>query len=74
MKKKLTIYNRKEESIIVPSNLKQNSQQRLEVVKMSKPNSTVEIVNGKVVFSQEIIDYFESLKNEENSEWIDKIF
>ena len=46
----------------------------MEVVKMSKRNSTVKIVDGKVVFSQEIIDYFESLKNEENSEWIDKYF
>lgn len=37
-------------------------------------NSTVEIKNGKVVFSQEIIDYFENLRNEETSEWIDKYF
>ena len=41
---------------------------------MSKRNSTVKIVDGKVVFSQEIIDYFENLRNEENSEWIDKYF
>ena len=41
---------------------------------MSKRNSTVKIVDGKVVFSQEIIDYFESIKTEENSEWIDKYF
>ena len=41
---------------------------------MSKRNSTVKIVDGKVVFSQEIINYFENLRNEENSEWIDKYF
>ena len=41
---------------------------------MSKRYSTVEIVDGKVVFSEEIIDYFEDLRTEENSEWIDKYF
>ena len=41
---------------------------------MPRTNSTVKIVDGKVVFSQEIIDYFENLRNEENSEWIDKYF
>ena len=41
---------------------------------MPRRNSTVKIENGKVVFLQEIIDYFESLRNEENSEWIDKYF
>ena len=41
---------------------------------MSMQNSTVEIKNGKVVFSQEIIDYFENLRNEKTSEWIDKYF
>ena len=41
---------------------------------MPRRNSTVKIVDGKVVFSQEIIDYFENLRNEENSEWIDKYF
>ena len=41
---------------------------------MSRRNSTVKIENGKVVFSQEIIDYFENLRNEKNSEWIDKYF
>ena len=41
---------------------------------MSIQNSTVEIKNGKVVFSQEIINYFENLRNEKNSEWIDKYF
>ena len=37
-------------------------------------NSTVEIKDGKVVFSEEVLEYFESLRNEENSEWIDKYF
>ena len=41
---------------------------------MSKRNSTVEIVNGKVVFSTEVLSYFENLRTEENSEWIDKYF
>ena len=41
---------------------------------MSKRNSTVEIKNGKVVFSTEILEYFESIRTEENSEWIDKYF
>lgn len=41
---------------------------------MSKRNSTVKIVDGKVVFSKEIIDYFENLRTEENSIWIDKYF
>lgn len=41
---------------------------------MSKKNSTVKIENGKVVFSQEIIDYFENLRTVENSEWIDEYF
>lgn len=41
---------------------------------MSIQNSTVEIKNDKVVFSQEIIDYFENLRNEKTSEWIDKYF
>ena len=41
---------------------------------MAKRNSTVKIKDGKVVFSQEIIDYFENLRTEENSEWIDKYF
>ena len=41
---------------------------------MSMQNSTIKIVDGKVVFSQEIIDYFENLRTEENSEWIDKYF
>ena len=37
-----------------------------------KPN--IKIENGKVVFSQEILNYFESIKVEENSVWIDKYF
>lgn len=41
---------------------------------MSMINSTVEIKNGKVVFSEEVLEYFENLRNEENSEWIDKYF
>lgn len=41
---------------------------------MSKRNSTVEIKEGKVVFSQEIINYFKNLRNEENSKWINKYF
>lgn len=41
---------------------------------MPRRNSTVEIVDGKVVFSQEILSYFESIRNEENGVWIDKYF
>lgn len=41
---------------------------------MPRRNSTVKIVDGKVVFSQEILEYFENIRNEENSEWIDKYF
>ena len=41
---------------------------------MSKRNSIVKIVDGKVVFSEEVLNYFENLRNEENSEWIDKYF
>ena len=37
-------------------------------------NSTVEIKDGKVVFSEEVLSYFETLRNEENSEWIEKYF
>lgn len=36
--------------------------------------ANVKIENGKVVFSQEILDYFESIRTEENSIWIDKYF
>ena len=41
---------------------------------MPRRNSTVEIKDGKVVFSQEILEYFENIRNEKNSEWIDKYF
>lgn len=41
---------------------------------MPRRNSTVEIVDGKVVFSEEVLSYFESIRTEENSVWIDKYF
>lgn len=41
---------------------------------MPRRNSTVEIKDGKVVFSKEILEYFESIRTEENSIWIDKYF
>ena len=41
---------------------------------MPRRNSTVEIVDGKVVFSKEILSYFENIRNEKNSIWIDKYF
>ena len=41
---------------------------------MPRRNSTVEIVDGKVVFSKEVLEYFESIRTEENSAWIDKYF
>ena len=41
---------------------------------MSERKSTVKIENGKVIFSKEILDYFDSLRTNENSEWIDKYF
>jgi len=41
---------------------------------MPKGNSITKIKNGKVVFSKEVLEYFENLRNEENSEWIDKYF
>ena len=34
---------------------------------MSKRNSTIEIKDGKVVFSTEVLEYFESIRNKENS-------
>ena len=37
-----------------------------------KPN--VKIENGKIIFSKEILDYYENLRTSENSEWIDKYF
>lgn len=41
---------------------------------MAIDNSNVKIENGKVIFSQEVLEYFENLRTEENSEWIDKYF
>lgn len=41
---------------------------------MPRRNSTVEIKDGKVVFSKEVLEYFESIRTEENSAWIDKYF
>ena len=41
---------------------------------MSRRNSTIEIKDGKVVFSTEVLEYFESIRNKENSEWINKYF
>ena len=41
---------------------------------MSIQNNTAEIKDGKVIFSKEVLSYFESLRNEETSEWIDKYF
>ena len=41
---------------------------------MPRRNSTVEIKDGKVVFSNEVLEYFESIRTEENSIWIDKYF
>lgn len=41
---------------------------------MTKRQSNVKIENGKVLISQEILDYFENLRTEENSEWINKYF
>ncbi len=41
---------------------------------MSNTNSMTEIKSSKVEFSTEVLSYFENLKTEENSEWIDKYF
>ena len=41
---------------------------------MPKRKSTVKIKNNKVVFSKEILEYFESLRNETSNKWIDKYF
>lgn len=41
---------------------------------MTKKDSTVKIKDGEVVFSQEILTYFENIRTEENSKWIDKYF
>ena len=39
---------------------------------MAKLHSTVKIVENKVVYSNEILEYFESLRNKETNEWINK--
>ena len=41
---------------------------------MPRRNSTVKIVDGKVVFSEEVLSYFESIRTEENGAWINKYF
>ena len=41
---------------------------------MSKRKITVKIENNKIIFSNEILDYFNNLRTNENSEWIDKYF
>lgn len=41
---------------------------------MNIKDSNVIIENDKVVFSQEILNYFEDLRNDETSEWINKYF
>ena len=41
---------------------------------MPRRNSTVEIVDGKVVFSNEVLEYFENIRTEENGTWVDKYF
>ena len=39
---------------------------------MGMLHSTVTIVENQVIFSKEILEYFESLRNEETNEWVDK--
>ena len=39
---------------------------------MPRRNSTTEIKDGKVVFSKEVLEYFESIRTEENSIWVAK--
>lgn len=41
---------------------------------MSNENNSIKFIDGKVLFSKEIIEYFENLRTERNSEWIDKYF
>lgn len=41
---------------------------------MSIRKPTVKIVNDKIVFSNSVLNYFESIRTKENSEWIDKYF
>jgi len=38
---------------------------------MGMLHSTVEIIENQVIFSKEILEYFESLRNEETNKWID---
>ena len=39
---------------------------------MGSLHSTVTIIENQVVFSKEILEYFELLRNEETNEWVDK--
>ena len=39
---------------------------------MGMLHSTVTIIENQVIFSKEILEYFESLRNEETNEWVDK--
>ena len=41
---------------------------------MPRRKITIKIENGKVVFSDEVLNYFESIRTKENSIWIDKYF
>ena len=41
---------------------------------MSELKSNVIIKNNTIIFSKEILQYFESIKNDNNSKWIDKYF
>ena len=41
---------------------------------MSNTNSMTEIKSSKVEFSTEVLNYFENLRTEENSKWIDGYF
>ena len=38
---------------------------------MGMLHSTVTIIENQVVFSKEILEYFESLRNEETNEWVE---
>ena len=39
---------------------------------MGSLHSTVTIIENQVIFSKEILEYFESLRNEETNKWVDK--
>ena len=39
---------------------------------MGMLHSTITITENQVIFSKEILEYFESLRNEETNEWVDK--